>query len=106
MLFIDLALHAVLQERYPRPAVIIGRLIRYTQTVFKIPDVLFVDIRARMRFFLTVLHPRKRGFQIDVKVNDEIGSGKFQLYILKIIQPVKKGLELLVFELRALMHGV
>ena len=59
-----------------------------------------------MCFLLTVLHARKRGFKVHVKINDEVGPGKFQLYIFKVIQPLKEMLELLVFELRALMHGV
>ena len=106
MLFIYLALDPVLHKRYPQPAVMIGGSVRDAQTVFEIPNVLFMYISARIGFFLAVLHPRKLGLKINVKVNDEIRLRKFQLYIFKVVEPFEKLTQFLVFELGSLMHRI
>ena len=96
MLFVNFALDAVFHKRYARPAVVIGCLICDSQAVFKILNILFVNIRRGVCFLLAVFHSFKLGLDIDVEVNDKIGLGQAELYILEVIQPFKKAGQLFI----------
>ena len=106
MLFVNFALNSVFHKRDARPAVVIGCLVCDPQTIFKILNILFMNIRRSVRFLLTVLHAFKRGLDIDVEVDDKVRPGQSELYIFKIIQPFEKAGQLLIRKLCALMDGV
>ena len=106
MLFFQRALRAVFHERHDRPAIVRGGEAADAQAVFQIGHVLLVDIGLGVVLFLPVLHPLERGRQVDIQIEHQIRTRQAHLAILQIIQPVKKGRQLRLRELGALMDGV
>ena len=87
ILFLDLTLDTVFHKRNARPAVVIRGHVRRMQAAPQVFNVLLVDVGRGVRLVLTVLHARERGFDIDVKIYDEVRLRQAHFHIFEVVEP-------------------